>query len=58
MRLASLLEAWRYHEHMSVREAAERLGLASSTYARIERERAMSSETLARLLHWLTEPEQ
>ena len=55
MRLASILKAWRHREEMSVREAAERLGLSSSTYARIEKGEAMSGETLVHLLRWLME---
>jgi hypothetical protein len=42
---------------MSVREAAECIGIPSSTYTGIEKGRAMSGETLAHLLRWLTEPE-
>jgi transcriptional regulator with XRE-family HTH domain len=57
MRLASVLKAWRHRHEMSVREAAGRLGLPSSTYAGIERGRAMSGETLAHIVRWLTERE-
>jgi transcriptional regulator with XRE-family HTH domain len=57
MRLSSLLKTWRHREELSVREAAERLGLPSSTYAGIERGRAMSGETLAHIVRWMLEPE-
>jgi transcriptional regulator with XRE-family HTH domain len=58
MRIAELLTAWwRHHEHVSVREAAERLGIPTSTYAGIERGRAMSRETLAHIVRWVLEPE-
>jgi transcriptional regulator with XRE-family HTH domain len=57
MRLASLLKAWRHRHEMSVREAAERLGIPSSTYAGIENGRAMSGETLAHIVRWMLEPE-
>lgn len=57
MRLASLLKAWRHREEMSVREAAERLDIPASTYARIEKEGTMSAETLAHIIRWQLEPE-
>jgi transcriptional regulator with XRE-family HTH domain len=57
MRLASLLKAWRHRHEMSVREAAERLGVPPSTLSRLEQGRAMSSETLAHLVRWMLEPE-
>jgi transcriptional regulator with XRE-family HTH domain len=55
MKVAYLLKAWRHHEHLSVREAAERLGIPSSTFAGIEQGRAMSGETLAVLWRWMLE---
>lgn len=55
MRIADLLRAWRHHEHMSVREAAERVGIPSSTYARIEKGYPPSGETLAVILRWMLE---
>jgi transcriptional regulator with XRE-family HTH domain len=57
LRIASLLKAWRHRHEMSVREAAERLGVPASTYAGIEKGRAMSSHTLAHILRWMMEPE-
>jgi transcriptional regulator with XRE-family HTH domain len=55
MRVAELLTAWRHHEHLSVREAAERIGIPPSTYAGIEKGRAMGSETLAVIWRWMLE---
>lgn len=40
---------------MSVREAAERVGIPSSTYARIEKGYPPSGETLAVILRWMLE---
>jgi transcriptional regulator with XRE-family HTH domain len=57
MRLASLLKAWRHHHHMSVREAAERLGIPPSTYQRVEKGRVASGETFAHIVRWMLEPE-
>jgi len=55
MRLAYLLEAWRHHHHMSIREAAERIGIPPSTFAGIEKGRTMSGETFAIVLRWVLE---
>jgi len=53
MKIAELLEAWRHHEHMSIREAAERVGISSSTYHRVEHGNPVQGETLAAILRWL-----
>jgi DNA-binding XRE family transcriptional regulator len=53
MRLASLLKAWRHHEHMSIREAAERIGIPPSTYMGIEKGKSTGSDTLAHILCWM-----
>jgi transcriptional regulator with XRE-family HTH domain len=55
MKIAELLTAWRHHGHMSIREAAERIGLTSSTLARLEQGKAVSSETLAVIWRWMLE---
>jgi transcriptional regulator with XRE-family HTH domain len=55
MRIAELLKAWRHHHEMSLREAAERLGIPPSTYARVEKGYPMSGETLAVILRWMLE---
>ena len=56
MRIAELLIAWRHHGEMSVREAAERVGIPWSTYRRVEKGHSMSGETLALILRWMLEP--
>jgi len=55
MRIAELLKAWRHHEEMSVREAAERVGIPPSTYAGIEKGQGIGGETLALILRWMLE---
>ena len=57
MRIAGLLRAWRYREAMSVRQAAERIGIPWSTYGRIENGYPMSGDTFAVILRgcWKTE---
>ena len=53
MRIAELLRAWRHHEEMSIREAAERVWIPWSTYARAEKGYPMSGETLAVIWRWM-----
>jgi hypothetical protein len=40
---------------MSVREAADRIGIPWSTYARVENGYHMSGETLAMIWRWMLE---
>jgi transcriptional regulator with XRE-family HTH domain len=56
VRIAELLTAWRHHHQLSIRGAAERIGIPPSTLARIEKDGTMSSETLAVILRWQLEP--
>jgi hypothetical protein len=53
MKISEVLRAWRHHEETTVREAAERVGIPWSTYARVERGHPMQGETLGVLLRWL-----
>ncbi len=53
MRIAELLRAWRYYEGMTVRQAADCIDMSSSTYARVEKGRPVSGETLALILRWM-----
>jgi transcriptional regulator with XRE-family HTH domain len=53
MKLAEMLRAWRYHNHMTLREAAERIGIPWSTYSRIEHGYPMQGETLAIIWKWM-----
>ena len=40
---------------MTIREAAEHVGIPRSSYQRIEHGNPMQGETLAAILHWLLE---
>jgi transcriptional regulator with XRE-family HTH domain len=55
MRIAELLRAWRHHGEMSIREAAERVGIPWTTYQRVEQGHPMSGKTLALILRWMLE---
>ncbi|WP_348265279.1 helix-turn-helix transcriptional regulator [Telmatobacter sp. DSM 110680] len=53
MMVSELLRAWRHHEEMSVRDAADRIGIPWSTYARVEKGYPMSGETWTAILLWM-----
>ena len=55
MKIGELLRAWRHHEEMSVRDAADRIGIPCSTYARVEKGYPMSGETWTVILRWMLE---
>jgi transcriptional regulator with XRE-family HTH domain len=55
VRIGRLLLSWRHHEEMTIREAADRLGMPASTFARIEKGHAPDSRTLAMILRWVLE---
>lgn len=58
MRLGSILKKWRLISDLDLREAAEKIGIAPSTYLRIEQGKVPPhGETLIKLLHWLLEAE-
>lgn len=58
MRLGAVLKKWRMLSGLEIREAADQIGIASSTLRRVE-EGAIPphGETLIKLLNWLLEPE-
>ena len=53
MNLAQVLDAWRRADGVTVREAAQRIGIDRSTFNRIERGYPMDGHTLAAILRWL-----
>ena len=55
MKLSQLFEAWRYHGHMTIKEAAEQIGIPWDTYRRMEKGERVSMETFARILKWMIE---
>lgn len=52
MQIGELVKAWRWREELSVREAAEKIGISHTTLSRIERGKPMTDEHLAVLLRW------
>ena len=54
-RLAELLRGWRWDSKLSVREAAEMIGLTAATYSRLERGEMVDGNTLSTVIRWLLE---
>lgn len=52
MKIGELVKAWRWRDEISVREAAEQIGISHATLSRIERGKAMTDEHLAIILRW------
>ena len=52
MKIGELIKAWRWREEISIREAAEQIGISHATLSRIERGHPMTGEHLAILLRW------
>jgi DNA-binding XRE family transcriptional regulator len=53
MMIPELLKAWRHHHHMSVVEAAERIGVSWEVYYRAEKGRAMRPDTFIKVMTWI-----
>ena len=53
MMVGELLSAWRRHRQISIREAAQCVGIPWSTYQRVENGHAMSGDTLSVILRWM-----
>lgn len=53
MKIPELLRAWRHFHQMSIREAAERIGLSWEVYSRAEKGRAMRPDTFMRIMNWI-----
>lgn len=55
MIIAELIQAWRVHHHITVREASRRIGISEGTLLRIETGKPMSLTTFLTIVYWLTE---
>lgn len=58
MRLSRILERWRYGAELTLKAAAEQIGIPLQTLSRIERGGVPDGETLARILVWLVGPQE
>ena len=52
MKLETVLRAWRCHEEMTQKQAAEAIGIPYTTYQEIERG-TMGAKTLIAVIRWL-----
>ena len=57
MRLGRVLYRWRQVEDLDLRKASKQMGLTATTLMRIEHGRKPTSETLMKILNWLTADE-
>ena len=51
--LAAVLRSWREKKELSVRDAANVIGLKPMTLNRIERGKAMDGQSLGKILRWM-----
>lgn len=53
MNLADMLRAWRHHQELSIREAAERIGIDRGALYRLEKGESVNQATILQVLLWL-----
>jgi len=51
--IGTILKAWRVHNKVSLRNAANSMGISHSTLHRVENDRPVDAETMLRLINWL-----
>jgi transcriptional regulator with XRE-family HTH domain len=52
MRIAGLIRAWRKDARLSIREAADRIGVDRGALYRLEKGESVNQATVLQLLHW------
>ena len=52
MNLADMLRAWRHHQELSIREAAERIGIDRGALYRLERGESVNQATILQVIRW------
>jgi transcriptional regulator with XRE-family HTH domain len=53
MNLADAIRAWRHHHELSIREAAERIGIDRSALHRLEKGEELSRANAFTVVRWL-----
>jgi transcriptional regulator with XRE-family HTH domain len=53
MNLADTLRAWRHHQELSIRDAAERIGIDRGALYRLEKGESVNQSTLVSVWRWL-----
>lgn len=51
--IANLLRAWRHHEELSIRDAAERIGIDRGALYRLEKGESVNQTTLVSVWKWM-----
>jgi transcriptional regulator with XRE-family HTH domain len=52
MNFADMLRAWRHHQELSIREAAERIGIDRGALYRLERGESVNQATILQVIRW------
>ena len=52
MRIADLIRAWRKDEELSIREAADRIGVDRGALYRLEKGESVNQATILQVLRW------
>jgi transcriptional regulator with XRE-family HTH domain len=55
MNLADTLRAWRHHHELSIRDAAERIGIDRGALYRLEKGEHVNHPTLMSIWRWMTQ---
>lgn len=53
MMIANLIRAWRHHEELSIREAAERIGIDRGALYRLEKGESVNQAALVIVWRWM-----
>jgi len=53
MNLADMLRAWRHHQELSIREAAERIGIDRGALYRLEKGESVNQATILQVQLWV-----
>jgi transcriptional regulator with XRE-family HTH domain len=52
MNFADMLRAWRHHQELSIREAAERIGIDRGALYRLEKGESVNQATILQVIRW------
>jgi transcriptional regulator with XRE-family HTH domain len=55
MNISDIIRAWRHHHELTIREAAERIGIDRNALYRIEHGESVNQATLFQMWRWMLE---
>jgi transcriptional regulator with XRE-family HTH domain len=53
MKIAEVLKAWRWNEHLTIKDAAAQSGIDKQVWLRLENGKPVNESNLAAVLRWL-----